>query len=312
MPCDDKLSGYHFLVGAHPRGELQLDHLFGTLAPIGLCSPAPARQCASHNKPFRVCATCNRHTHAMLRLLSHTPPLNRHPRGQNQNYAVNNWQRIHNGGNFLGCIAPSSTVPVPIVLPANPETPPFPGFLARVCSHCERMIRSEEHYRSAANILRTPECAKWNAYPDESCTCLLELGLLPRPANLPLVAGDPRLCYQHRKRVMERLIESKNRNDQWLRNTARAPGVGAIVAASAALKNARAANGNWRACRCGRELDVPLANAEAFICMACEGHVSVTPLATSRFPAAGGPGWLPLRTVQRFRKSTVALGRVSI
>lgn len=196
-----------------------------------------------------------------------------------------------------GPAIPSQPLPPPH---ANGIKPPFPGFLARVCGDCERMMRSEQDLRANGTIARSPSPSdedKWESYPWISRTCKWELGMLPFPAGL---VPSPTYCFSHKKKL-EQLESQKDKNDTWLRNIMLDPalprpqtlGGGHIVQANQARLTQRRMNGNWRACRCGKELDVDGFVAEVFQCMACSGWVSMLPTGASRFaPMAAAFIWM--------------------
>ncbi|KAK5122718.1 hypothetical protein LTR85_003633 [Meristemomyces frigidus] len=293
----------------------------------------------------------------MLHLGANSPPLNAplQVHAKNKNYPMDNTQRIGRG------IFPDSTSPDPTQFvnpgpglgpfgafsPQNPpvippqiappaENPPWGGFLARVCSVCERMIRSQQNYRGMhvphgvpggaqvqATILATPrELREWEAYPRISCTCRYKLGM---PLQRPPGRAGLRMCYKHREAQLRELEKKKDANDAWLRNIAR-NGKSQLVwadqitdpnpfgACRISRKQKRNATGDWRGCRCGRELDVDFAMAEAFICMACEGWVSTRGPMNSKWDSSAALGWVGLtfhteEEVSKFRRATVKLQR---
>lgn len=144
----------------------------------------------------------------------------------------------------------------------------------------------------------------WN-YPRNTCSCLKEFGWVGetrQPPNsnffniagiaphvrhgaqpaLPVTSGPPaplRLgrekeynCWECFAITMFLLLTERNRNDEWLRTTARAAS-GKLCIASARTKARRdtAASSSYRACRCGADVDTRVYEPEVLLCMGCEG-----------------------------------------
>ncbi|KAK5723179.1 hypothetical protein LTR17_013899 [Elasticomyces elasticus] len=256
----------------------------------------------------------------------------------NKAYPRSNHERISNPGNAitLGIGTsppwhlftphnPTPALPAGPTIPAIPtaETPPWGGFLARVCNECERKLRSEQNgYISGATAL-PPSSTKWAdnpavSVPAEASTCTCEYELAFRQHS---VTGR-RLCHRHRNKKLRELEKKKDANDDWLRNIMLHPRTGNIVQATPARLNQRCAQGTWRACRCGNELD-NTTHPEVLLCMACEGYMTVIPFAATAYPppvpgpaAPPGGALQPMYSpaeVKRFRDTTnFKLGRVTL
>ena len=90
-------------------------------------------------------------------------------------------------------------------------------------------------------------------------------------------------CYAHAKAFWLRLEQKAHANDRWLYSIALEEGKGysRTVAAVKSHQTRRRMAGTYRACRCGRDVPDPKKGLpgrpapEAFICMGCEGYVSV-------------------------------------
>ncbi|KAK4889708.1 hypothetical protein LTR27_011509 [Elasticomyces elasticus] len=175
----------------------------------------------------------------------------------NKAYPRSNHERISNPGNAitLGIGTspprhlftphnPTPALPAGPTIPAIPtaETPPWGGFLARVCNECERKLRSEQNgYISGATAL-PPSSTKWAdnpaaSVPAEASTCTCEYELAFRQHS---VTGR-RLCHRHRNKKLRELEKKKDANDDWLRNIMLHPRTGNIVQATPARLNQRCA-----------------------------------------------------------------------
>ncbi|KAK5133347.1 hypothetical protein LTR08_007781 [Meristemomyces frigidus] len=253
-------------------------------------------------------------------------------------------------------------VPIITPQPATPN-PPWGGFLTRVCGDCERMIRSQQNYSFAhlvapvvppgmapaapvtvpATIIPTPKQAlESEDWPWKTCTCRYQLGMprlqfAPMPPPAPPRPPPLAMCHTHREKKLRELEKLKDDNDKWLRDIARHPEARSLMSAATcgttpnavpgqapySRKELREANGNWRACRCGNEVDISVVEIEAWVCMACEGWWSFTSTANSKYnslnPAnlaplpggfyVGGPPFLSQAVVDRFRPENVKMGR---
>ncbi|KAK5122715.1 hypothetical protein LTR85_003630 [Meristemomyces frigidus] len=256
-----------------------------------------------------------------------SPWINHHPDTPScNNYDTSNIDRISSGPNAVS--PPPVLVPpgLPALNVGHLPNPPWPGFLTRVCDDCEQLIQTSRWNRSvsattpglAPNLGQNPMTTnEWESYPDNSCTCCWNLGLMP---------GSPKLCHSHRRQVWDKLEKTKDDNDRWLRSITSSSqrGVGLTILATAAAKAQRNARGFWGACRCGKELpdpnglpgQGPRPPPEAYICMACEGHVSVVDpyLMTSRCHIAFPNRWyylrmLPARKITHLRSARSKLRR---
>lgn len=242
---------------------------------------------------------CESHTQKMLCLFSPpagiglvpSPWVNMHPHTPaRNNYDLTNADRLSGGvaqvsppagpppagplpaGAALA-VAPLPIAPMPL---GHLPNPPWGGFLTRVCDDCEQLIQSERFHRAppvAAPSLAyyAPVHGKWESYPDVACTCI-------RSLNAHLLHGQTQ-CYPHLRKIWDKLEKTKDDNDRWLRDIAlntNVRGIKQTVYATKAVKDRRRQNGLWRACRCGAEIpDAAGRPAEAYVCMACEGYVSV-------------------------------------
>ncbi|KAK0345562.1 hypothetical protein LTR59_008324 [Friedmanniomyces endolithicus] len=298
MSCVDFISGVHAAVPAHQAA--------GMTVHAGFCGPR--RNCVNtrHADAWSVCNNCNAHNRAKLLLEAASPPNNVMPRIPGApDYPINNFDRIANVtlgsspvwnawfplvGTMPGGPLGPPAGPTPIALQPGAPDPPWGGFLARVCYVCERMIRSEQHYLTHGLIPHGPAITRvrWADPFRSSCTCRYDLDFTQQAGR-----AGPRLCHEHRLAKLRQLERTKDANDKWLRSIMLHPGTKNIVRATPFILNARMGiNTTWRACRCGEELPNDRA-PEVLICMACEGYVSVAPLAASVWNAAG---FLPLRT----------------
>ncbi|KAK3619186.1 hypothetical protein LTR56_024185 [Elasticomyces elasticus] len=335
MACNDRLYGSH-TIGPRPRNihpnfapwYLQVPGCGGVTPPVPCAGYHPGRD-------FLVCNNCNIDNNRRLLLASGSVVNNAAPLDStgNKDYPLNNRDRIadHSVG-----VAPqwdqwtpfgaTPALPAGPTIPAIPttETPPWGGFLTRVCNECERKLRSEQNaYISGASAL-PPSSIKWKAVPvpgvvaTQVSTCICEYELTFRNHR----NANNRLCHRHRNQKLRELEKKKDANDVWLRNIMLHPRTGNIVQATPARLNQRCDQGTWRACRCGNELDNTF-QVEVLLCMACEGTVTVTNFAASMFPlpvpgpAAPPPGWFqPMYSpaeVKRFRdKANFKLGRVAL
>ena len=314
MSCVDFISGVHAAVPAHQAA--------GMTVHAGFCGPR--RNCVNtrHADAWSVCNNCNAHNRAKLLLEAASPPNNVMPRIPGApDYPINNFDRIANVtlgsspvwnawfplvGTMPGGPLGPPAGPTPIALQPGAPDPPWGGFLARVCYVCERMIRSEQHYLTHGLIPHGPAITRvrWADPFRSSCTCRYDLDFTQQAGR-----AGPRLCHEHRLAKLRQLERTKDANDKWLRSIMLHPGTKNIVRATPFILNARMGiNTTWRACRCGEELPNDRA-PEVLICMACEGYVSVAPLAASVWNAAG---FLPVRKIRVLRHARFKLNRKAV
>ncbi|KAK0248647.1 hypothetical protein LTR29_005345 [Friedmanniomyces endolithicus] len=303
MSCDDFNTGVHAAVPAHQAA--------GMTVHAGFCGPRRNCEDRRHADPFSVCNNCNIHNRAKLLLEPTSPPNNVVPRIPGApDYPINNCDRITHPalgsspvwnawfplvgtvpGGPLG--PPAGPLPIPIQRgPPTGPNPPWAGFLAR-------------HYLRAGMIPHRHAITRvrWADFPETSCTCRYDLDTGLQPGRV-----IPRKCNRHRLAKLRQLERTKDANDKWLRKIMLNPGTKNIVRATPWILLARRLNTTWRACRCGEEL--PNGRApEVLICMACEGWVSVTPLAASAWNVAG---FLPLRQIQMLRQARFKLNRKAV
>lgn len=230
----------------------------------GQCSVTRTPCCMGHQQAggFEVCEKCHRHSQRLLQI---------HPAGRVFTHAINQQ-------------SPPTGWPGQLV-PLTGRNPPWEGFMTRVCSECESRLQGYREVIRTRQLAHPAEMRKWQARGHggnfNTCTCRWTLGIKH---------GGPTRCFTHRQGVLNRLIEKKNKNDKWLRDT----GVNLtnhIVQATAATKVRRRtiggrAGGSWRACRCGNDCDASQV-AEVLLCMACQGFRSDThPTGSRHIPLA--------------------------
>lgn len=285
-PCPDRLHHVPPVVGAGVAAHYA--HHLGPGAGPGAACGAVRTQCSQEHRrgaDTSICNVCVDHTQVILEL---------HP-------FVGTQANLNRIGVLTGVSPTAGWTPLgpPWIFPHPPLewiNPPWPGFLTRVCTECERMIQSFRYHVNAGNIIvPAAELAQWQAPANNSCKCRFNLGV-----NGP----GPRRCYPHQEQLWQDIVRQKDRNDIWLRNIERRRGNNDIIFdAKRTTKRNRVRDRTWRACRCGREcpsprpaLGVPVYVPEAWLCMACEGWVSTVD------PALGGRfigQWLSTRQLGR-------------
>jgi len=277
-PCTDR--AHH--LGPRPAGVPPFPVGNG-----GVCNVNRARCENGHN--HTVCDTCRTDTKRLLRFI---------PAGA---AGATNRNRI---GDLNGRTPPVGSPEWRIPTPAGTANHPWPGFLTPVCDHCELMIQSERRLRAAGQMPFPQDGNRRQVCPSISCKCRKDFGV---------TTTGPRVCFPHQQLNWNRLVAKKDANDAWLRNAAYS--ASGPVQAEQADKTRRDQEGTYRACRCGRDVPpaVPTAAApvphqpEVWLCMACEGFMSVVNAGPpSRWHMNWlAPGWLrnryrlgrPLRTV---------------
>lgn len=225
----------------------------------GCCEPRS--QCQKyHVGGHTVCDHCRVHTRHMLCLIRTRFTMNinydfllpvgvAHPQPGASPPTLNGWQSTAEAG--TGVVFAGQG-------PIGRRNPPWDGFLTRLCYDCELLVSSEIMHRSptphgplfgggvgtipALKAGTKQEEREWLWYPEVSCTCKWRLGITPLPDRQTL-------CYEHTKTELEKLVKTKNRNDEWLRNIERVPGKAGLRDATVATKRARVISGSWRACR---------------------------------------------------------------
>lgn len=166
------------------------------------------------------------------------------------------------------------------------------GFLTRLCKACEGAEQAKYHFYlnnqgTVTTMAARPAPALFAQmnWPVITCTCDWQLGRIgPVPALGP--ALDPRWCYDDVRARRDDLIQTRNLVDAWLRTAARDVN-GRTCHVSGHRLNSRLSRrrASYRACRCGAEVDTTIANAEVWMCMACQGlwHVALPGTPISRY-----------------------------
>lgn len=251
----------------------------------GQCSATRTPCCNGHRQAggFEVCEKCHRDTQRRLQI---------HRTGHRFRHVIDE---------------PSPRTAWPgSVAPLTGRNPPWEGFLTRVCPDCESRLQGYREAIETRLLPRPSTSRKWQALDGRgdgdfnSCTCHWTLGIKH---------GSPTRCFPHRKEVLKRLINKKNKNDKWLRNTGPSPG-GLIVWADNATRlrrrtdhpaTAGTTRGSWRACRCGNDCNTSQ-NVEVWQCMACQGFKSDQDPAHSRH--------LPFLPIDANPRARYPLGRM--
>lgn len=295
MPCNDR-ENHHAIAAQGVRGPR---NCHANRRPCDRLHPNHVTQ------EYSVCDTCHLYT---LRMLLLSPAATAHQLGAANVRQLSNGNALRQSG-----VSPPERLIAPFVarwqtlaerntrmfLRGNSLDAPFGGFLTRVCNTCETNILQEICHMNANTIQHHPATTHrdWENWPRVSCTCKSKLGITNPPQE--------RLCKRDRENVWTGLVEKKNLNDQWLRNIQldgryRNP---KLIEATTATKRDRVWSGPgvgqpnrgfWRVCRCGKEV-APVVRPNVYICMACEGWVSLP-------NAPINPNRLSLKEVSRLRR----------
>lgn len=161
--------------------------------------------------------------------------------------------------------------PAPVAQPIATWTG-FQTLLCRDCEHREIIILHDTVRQHKGGIPPPPwwldVLGRTPPWPCTTCTCLSTLVL----NRLCIQHNHTRACTGH-----DRLLETRQQNDNWLRNIKRIDGK-RLVKADAKTRARRVRTGVFRACRCGAEVTrQPGVPARVYMCMACEGIIHVGP-----------------------------------
>ena len=155
--------------------------------------------------------------------------------------------------------------------------PNWNGFRTRLCRTCEEVEQAKCHYYITnpadpnTTVAHPPNMAEMVQWPIDRCTCLYYLNGVQGPPDHPI-----RYCRLDHADVWTDLEQTRNHNAEWLLNTS-IDKKGQLCMASDRTKRTRRSvrNSSYRACRCGRTVDLNGRNPEVLLCMACQGLVHV-------------------------------------
>ena len=179
--------------------------------------------------------------------------------------------------------------PLPV---AGPGATPWIGHLARLCQECE--VHEQERCNCLLLGLVGTRAFDDPLYTEQAplnnCTCERDLGH----------STEFRRCLNHKQALIGPITVKRTRNDLWLQDLDVDPHGGWLPCMADTQRIAKRRNSpyEWRACRCGKEVD-SARQGEVLFCMSCNGTVHQVS------PAPGGPivsAYLPLNN--RFREWT--------